>query len=269
MDIEALQNAISSGMNTTLEKCYIPSLDKKYSFSSVTVSEIKNISKVLINSQEDPLTVFETLCALIQSKCIEDIDITKLNEFDRIKILYFIFNQNKMIEDVEVNCNNCGKKSVISQDRETVLKKMDEIKFEETIWENGQSNSLRCVINIPKIEYMYHYYHLVSNNAIDDKERFYSLLKLFISEINLSFENESVEDIKILLDDEIKEENLKQYLEVIETLPANLLNKENGEKLFDYISEIVNRMYEPQNVSLNCTHCGHRLGGEATALNFI
>jgi hypothetical protein len=40
-------------------------------------------------------------------------------------------------------------------------------------------------------------------------------------------------------------------------------------KLFDYISEIVNRMYEPQNVSLNCTHCGHRLGGEATALNFI
>jgi hypothetical protein len=130
MDIDALQNAISSGMNTTLEKCYIPSLDKKYSFSSVTVSEIKNISKVLINSQEDPLAVFETLCALIQSKCIDDIDITKLNEFDRIKILYFIFNQNKMIEDVEVNCNNCGKKSVISQDRETVLKKMDEIKFE-------------------------------------------------------------------------------------------------------------------------------------------
>ena len=268
MDIEALQNAISSGMNTTLEKCYIPSLDKEYSFSSVTVSEIKNISKVLLNSQEDPLAVFETLCALIQSKCIDDIDITELNEFDRIKILYFIFHQNKMIEDVEIDCENCGKKNTISQDRGTVLKKMDEIKFEEMTWSNGQLNSLSCVINIPKIEYMYHYYHLINSNTISDKERFYSLLKLFISEINISFENESVEDIKISLEDEIKNENLKQFLEVIETLPANLLRKENNEKLFDYIAKIIDKMYEPQNINLNCTHCGHRLGGDATALNF-
>ena len=34
-----------------------------------------------------------------------------------------------MIEDVEIDCENCGKKNTISQDRGTVLKKMDEIKI--------------------------------------------------------------------------------------------------------------------------------------------
>ena len=55
---------------------------------------------------------------------------------------------------------------------------------------------------------------------------------------------------------------------MIETLPANLLRKENNEKLFDYIAKIIDKMYEPQNINLNCTHCGHRLGGDATAVNF-
>tara|TARA_A100001011_G_scaffold396275_1_gene493700 strand:+ start:253 stop:1068 length:816 start_codon:yes stop_codon:yes gene_type:complete len=269
MNIEALTQALESGMNTDVNKCYIPSLKKEYSFRPITVAETKTLSKILINAQEDPLSVFETLCALIQSKCIEDIDIKELNEFDRIKIIYFIFHVNNMVSDMTIDCSQCGQRNEIKVDRASVLEKMDELQFNEIKFDNEQSNRMTCIIDIPKIEYMYHFYYLMKQGKIEKEDMLEQLLKIYMSEINISFENESVDDVKISLKDEIEEENLEQFLNSIDLLPANLLVNKNNDSLYNVVSELVNKMYEPQDLdSQNCIKCGHLIGGNASAINF-
>ena len=264
MNNEALLEALNSGMNTTVHKIYLPVKGEEYSFKSLTVAQLKTLTKTLLTSEEKPFQIYESLCAMIKSLCHEDINMASMSEFDRMKIMFEILSTNDMISDFKINCTECGEENVLQLNSDKIISDLNEYKHKEIFFDNEADDRLTCKISIPTVRQMYGFYYLLQGEKIKSED----LFKIFINDIKISFSNKSVNDVELSHDDE--EDSILQFIQNFELLPASLLkNKTTKESTDIHVSNMIDEMYSSQDLSGHCKKCGVEIGGEAPASNFI
>lgn len=263
MKIEALQEALDSGMNTNVHKFYLPVEGKFYNFRPLKVAQLKTITKILVSSEDKPFDTYETLCAIVKSMCIDDLDMTSLSEYDRTKIMYEILTANDMISSYKIKCPECGHENDIKPNTSEVLEKMNQYKNEEIHFDNESLDRLTCKISVPGIKRLYNFYYLLQNKLVSNED----LFKCYVDDIEINFSNEDVETIKLSQGED--EKSLEEFIKNYEMLPAILLKNKRGESVDSCVEKIVNNMYVSQSVTKKCEKCGAELGGVASASNFI
>ena len=264
MKIEALKEALDSGMNVSLQKCYLPVLGETCTFKALTVAQLKTLAKTLVSSEDKPFDIYESLCAMIKSLCCENIDMAKLSEFDRMKIMFELLSANDMISDFNIKCKECGEQNSLAIDSVEIINKLNKYEYKEISFDNELDDRLTCEISIPTVRKMYSFYYMVQNEQLKDED----LLKCFINNIKISFSNKDVEDIELSHGED--EESLKEFIDNFEILPAILLkNKKTQKSVDDFVADFVSDMYDAQEVSGVCKKCGAKIGGGASASNFI
>ena len=122
----AMLNAFKEEFSTTSNGIYINSLKKTMQFKEISVNEQKTLSKIMIENEDRKDIVYDTQCALINRLCLEEgFDIYDLTEFDRIKILMEIYQNNYFQNEVTYKCKECGCENKYKIDFTKIVEKLN------------------------------------------------------------------------------------------------------------------------------------------------
>jgi len=123
---EALQQ-INDNNSSFIYKVYIPSLQKEVMFRSLSVGELKSLSKIMVEDDTENLLYATTtiISSLIQDSSINIMD---LIELDRLAILFQLKKINMLGDDnYNVTCGKCEKQFLFEYDLNKVLEKIKNI----------------------------------------------------------------------------------------------------------------------------------------------
>ena len=127
-------NAFKQELATTTNMVYVNSLKEEVPFREITVKEQKSLSKTMIENEDRKDIIYDTQCALINRLCLRDgFDIYDLTEFDRIKILMEVYQNNYFSSEVTYTCKECGCENKYKIDFEKIIKKMNGFSTEPKI----------------------------------------------------------------------------------------------------------------------------------------
>ena len=100
-DTQSILNAFKQKFSTTVRKVRVNSLNREVAFREVTTKEQKTLSKTTIENEQRKDIVYDAQCQLINTLALEDgFDIYGLTEFDRIKLLLAIYQNNYFQSDI-------------------------------------------------------------------------------------------------------------------------------------------------------------------------
>ena len=105
----SILNAFKQEFSTNVNSVYINTLGEDVQFREVSVNEQKTLSKTMIENETRKDIVYDTQCALINKLALKDgFDIYTLTEFDRIRILMEIYQNNYFKNEITYKCQECG-----------------------------------------------------------------------------------------------------------------------------------------------------------------
>jgi hypothetical protein len=140
-------NAFKQEFSTSANNVYVNSLKDTVPFREISVKEQKSLSKIMIENDERKDIIYDAQCALINKLCLKDgFDIYDLTEFDRIKILMEVYQNNYFSSDVTYKCKECGCENKYTIDFEKIIGRLNEFSTE----------SLVHTIEDPKYVYTFH-----------------------------------------------------------------------------------------------------------------
>jgi len=91
---ESILKLLKDSFSTSVQTVYIPTIGKTLRFREPTFKEQKTISKIVVANPDKQSVIYASTLAMISNLCLDDIDISSLNEYDRLKILAFLFSMN-------------------------------------------------------------------------------------------------------------------------------------------------------------------------------
>lgn len=262
MKLEALQEALNSGMNTNVHKFYLPVKDETYNFKPLTVAQVKTLTKIFVDAEEKPFDIYEAICAMIKSMCIENLNMVNLSEYDRMKIMFEIFTANDMVADYKIKCSECDHENIVKPNNGKIIESMNKYKEQEIYFDNEGEDRLTCKIAVPSVKRLYNFYYLLQNKLVNSEDVF----KCYIDDIEIHFSNNDVENIELSQGDD--EKSLEEFIKNYEMLPAVLLKDKEKKSVDNYVVDIIDNMFSSQNDYHICEKCGAEIGGEAPASNF-
>lgn len=262
INIDAITEALNTGLSTNVYMIYVPSLGRDVAFKPLLTGQAKTLAKLMISANEKPLDTFKAVCGMIKATCMEeDLDINNLNELDRFRIMLDFYTSNNILKDFDAKCPECKTSNRININLEGIVAAMDSISCDVTEFTNDQVNRLDCIIEIPKLTTMYRFYELLQDKKVEEDD----IIKCFISSLKLSFEVEAVDDIDISIDGD-----LESYFAAIELIPMVIMSHEQTqESVFDIVMDKLDSIMVTDDKKQECTKCGHDLGEVASARNFI
>ena len=126
MDLQSALKTLQESMGSFTYPVYIPSYKETKEFRLMTTGDVMSIGKKskITNGFDYQITLF----ALIKKLSVEEIDIYKLTDFDRMRILLSIFmNNNNDIGNVTFECKDelCKKDIKYKIDLHTMISKIE------------------------------------------------------------------------------------------------------------------------------------------------
>jgi hypothetical protein len=186
MQVEEFIKLLEEQTGNGVHQVYIPSLDTKKKFKYLTVADLKTVSKTLLDSNGS--SEYLTLSSLIVSLCIEELDLKKLTEYDRIAILLQIRANNFEEEEYTITCPECKTKVTIKLDISKMLDKLKKLSTTNFTYED-KNLKLEFTISDPSIqnliefkEYMEAFKKLKDENEEEDFDD--DLFEVFASEFS-------------------------------------------------------------------------------------
>jgi len=142
--------------------CYVPSLDRECMFKPVTVAELKSVSKIAIDENDENFMMAAT--ALILDVCTEDLDPKILTDLDRIKLILDIKVNNQMSDDVyKITCRECGSQYSVNLDYENMIKKLSISPKSEFLKFTDDDVNYEIELNLPSIDILCKFRQYIAN----------------------------------------------------------------------------------------------------------
>ena len=263
MNIAAISDALESGLNTTIHEIYVPSLKKKVAFKPLTTGQCKTMAKILIESDGKPFDTFRAVVAMINATCAEKMDINELSELDRIKIMLEFYINNNILKDFDIKCPECGTTNKIKIDISEIINKLEKINVEPIEFENGQTDRLTCLVEIPKLPVMHMFYEAVQNGTVELED----ISTIFIKKLCVEFSKKDVNPIEFSLEEF---DSIIDYIESVKMIPYILtVNTDTDKSVFDNIMEMLDEVMSNGSINQKCKKCGCDFSEVASAQNFI
>ena len=146
-------NAFRQEFATSSNNVYVNSLKEEIPFKEITVKEQKTLSKIMIENEERKDIVYDTQCSLINRLCLkEGFDVYDLTEFDRIKILMEIYQNNYFQNEITYKCKECGCENKYKLDFEGILAKLNAFDLDPKIYTIEDGNHVYTfTLNYPNV----------------------------------------------------------------------------------------------------------------------
>lgn len=227
-------NALKQNFTTTLRKVFINSLNKEVAFREITVKEQKTISRIMIDNEDRKDIVYDAQCALINSCCLdESFDIYQLTDFDKTKLLMFLYQTNMFKSTVDFTCPECGTQNQYKFDFTQVLEKLDKIDlsdkqftFKNNTWQ------FDFTLNYPSVKLISDYYKTFSNKYKNLNKKEIDALN---TQLNIDYTQLFIKQVVItkLEDNSVKTVNSNdftaaEFLEILSLFPQDVLYVDNG-----------------------------------------
>lgn len=253
--------ALQEEFATSVNNVFINSLNTTYGFRDITVLEQKTFSKLLIDHENEPDFIYDAQCALIQKLALDkEFDIYKLNEFDRLKIFFLIYQSNFFAHTFDTVCSRCGEKFSYNIDFDALIKKIDEFDTSDiSVSETIKNRTYNFIINFPSVKRMqdfkkYQTFMMKKNKAkhTEAASSLLDMMDLLIKQFKIT-NNDTGKEI------EVNVETLKyvDYVKFLETLPQNILYSENS-PIIVAIKDKFNQIKEAL-PKIKCTECGEMI----------
>lgn len=275
----SILNIFKNEFASTVNVVYINSIDQDVKFREITVTEQKSLSKTMIENENRKDIVYDAQCALINKLCLDkietveidpeteehkikyiDFDIYKLTEFDRIRILLEIYQNNYFKNDIKFTCKECGFNNSYKLDFSKVVNKLNEFSLEDISYYMEDKNHRYCfILNYPTVKTVsnFYKYYMRKYKGLNQKQKEVmdnigniDYINLFIKSIEITNKisgEKNVADLSIMTNSDIEE--------LISYFPQNIIfGEEDG--VLKYVAteflEKINKTFEYE----KCAQCG-------------
>lgn len=144
--LELLQKSFSP----SVQSIYVPALGKPLNFRESTVKEQKTVSKVVASNADRQSVIYASTLAMIRNLCMEDLDVGALTEFDRTKIMAFLFSMNFFSKRLTMTCPKCKKPFAYTVMHGELLKGLDKVATEDIAFKaDNRIGSIEVTLNFP------------------------------------------------------------------------------------------------------------------------
>lgn len=240
MNLETAIQTLQEKMGSITYPIFVPSYKRVKQFKFMTTSNFLTVGKQSEYSGDYEYQI--TLLALIKELCAESIDLHKLTDFDRMRILLSIFySNNEDISNLIFECSdeNCKKNIKYKIDMQQIINGIVNPEDIEKTYNLGDLK-IKIIYGAPPYIRLLSFFNNVNmklKEATTDEEK---------STINEDFKTAMpilyikqlfINDVEISLF-EATDENKKKFLELLPPFVYDDLNKILQENTFDVTTEI-------------------------------
>lgn len=258
---EELLTALNSEFATGVIKVYVNSLDRECSFKEISVKEQKSLTRMMSGNENRKDLIFDSQCAVINKAALDPaFDIYKLCEFDRLKILMALYQENMFQNEVKFTCQECGAENKYKVDFNNTLVRLDQYKLEKKTFNyENKKHKYTFEVEYPTVSMVSKFYasycqrhgtHVPKKQTkTNDMMTNLEYVNLFIKEVTM--ENKTTGSKTVILFDNYK---ISDREDLLAAFPQDVLYTENG-----IVKFIVNEYIAPVNASFDkheCSVCG-------------
>lgn len=271
-----LLKALESDFATSVNKVYINSIGKECSFREVTVQEQKSLTRMMSANERRKDIVYDAQCAIINKVALDPgFDVYNLTEFDRMKLLIALYQENMFQNEVKFTCEECGTENKYKVDFSNTIHKLDEYVLEEKDFHYENKNFIydfRLAYPSVKLVSKFHASYCQKHGTNVPKRQ----LKANDVMTNLEYVNLFIKTIKMekKADNKIRTINFADYNvsdieDILSMFPQDVLYTEGGVLKYivnNYI-KVVNEAFDKH----TCYQCGavHEKGDVNSAESFF
>lgn len=157
---DELLKALDEDFATSVSKIYVNSLGQEVGFKEISVKDQKTMSRIMIANEQRQDVIYDAQCGIINKTALLDgFDIYQLTEFDRLKLLIALYQNNMFANDVKFTCPHCKAENQYRLDFGSTLRKLDQIDTapQEFEYEN-KSFKYKFVAAYPKVKLVSEFY---------------------------------------------------------------------------------------------------------------
>ena len=230
-----LLTALQNDFATAVTKVYINSIGKEYAFREITVQEQKSLTRIMSANENRKDIIYDAQCAMINKAALDkSFDVYKLSEFDRLKLLISLYQENMFQNEVKFTCEECGAENQYKVDFSNTIYKMDQYKLEDKNFKYENKNfKYEFTLSYPSVKLVSKFhasYCQRHGNAATKKQRKANdvmtnleYINLFISKVNIL--NKSTNSVRNIDFSQYKVSDIEDILEIF---PQDVLYAENG-----------------------------------------
>lgn len=254
---EELLAALSQDFATSATKIYFNSVDKEYAFREVSVQEQKSLTRIMSGNENRKDMIYDAQCALINKVALDPgFDIYQFSEFDRLKLLISLYQENMFQNEVKFTCEECGMQNAYTVDFVNTIKKLDEYKLEDKMFEY-ENSKFKYIFNLryPSVKLVSRFHASYcakhGSNVVKKQRKTNELMtnleyvNLFIKDITLT--NKTTNSTRVIVFDNYKVSDIE---DILEKFPQDVLYTDKGVLKF-----IVNEYIKPINDSFEKHEC--------------
>ena len=135
--LAALQNDFATAVN----KVYLNSVDKEFAFREISVEEQKSLTRMMSANESRKDIIYDAQCAIINKASLTPgFDIYQFSDFDRLKLLLSLYQENMFQNQVKFTCEECGTENAYQIDFANTIAKLDAYKLEKKTFEYENRN---------------------------------------------------------------------------------------------------------------------------------
>ena len=218
-------SALGNEFTTSVRKVFINSSQKEFGFREPTTKEIKTLSKIMIEHENDEVAMYESSLALISALSIdkEFFNISDLTEFDRIKILMTITSDNFKDHPLNITCKKCKHQFKIDFDYDTFIKTLDALPVgEKTVTLDTNGHILTAHYQYPKCSKVLDFLKKKRELDLAKSETPLTVIDQFYLFITRLIVNNKTTETNI--DVHMGElQDITEVIEVVETFPSHFI----------------------------------------------
>ena len=235
IDKHAALNAIKSKFISTVIKIYVNSIGREVSFREITVAEQKKLSRIMIDNEDRKDIVYDAQCAILQNICLEkDLDIYKLTEFDKIKLLLLLYQRNMAKHDITFVCPECHSENKYQIDFGSVINKLDKFDIRDKTYDYENANWMfKFTVAYPEVDTVSKFYS--SRYAQMRKTNDRKAIEALNTSLNMDYISLFIKDMQFVdkATNEISKINASDYtvdelFDVISVFPQDVLYSDTG-----------------------------------------
>lgn len=271
-----LLKALETDFATSVNRVYVNSIDKECSFREVSVQEQKSLTRMMSANENRKDIIYDAQCAIINKVALEPgFDVYNLTEFDRMKLLIALYQENMFQNEVKFTCEECGTDNKYKVDFSNTLYRLDQYILEEKDFHYENKNfvydfklAYPSVSLVSKFHASYCQKHgtkipkrqVKANDVMTNLE----YVNLFIKTINMKKKIDGT--LRII---NFADYNVSDIEDILSMFPQDVLYTENGvlKYIVDNYIKVVNEAFEKH----KCYHCGtvHEKGDVNSSESFF
>lgn len=147
---DSILELLNKSFSPSVQSIYVPSVGKTLEFREPAVREQKTLSKVVASNPDRQSVIYAATLGMMRGLCLGDLDMSVLTEFDRMKVVAFLFSMNFFSKRLNITCPKCRKTFGYTVMHGDILKGLDKVDTTDAVFRGeNRIGSIEVSLNFP------------------------------------------------------------------------------------------------------------------------